>query len=128
MNIPPVKREWNINTIISVFGFIILLGGLLWTTAQRDKDLTAVVESVAEFKVETNGRLAALEGLPRQIDNLAFRLGVAESSNAAIAKGLDELQAAVAQQSGDLRVVKEILQRIERQSSPASFTPLATLN
>lgn len=128
MNIPPIKREWNINTLVSLGGFLLLLGGLLWTTAQRDRDLTVVVESLAEFKVETNGRLAALEGLPRQIDNLTFRLGAAESNNASIAKSLADLQTAVAQQSGDLKVVREILQRIERQSSPASFTPLATLN
>lgn len=127
MHIPPIERKWNINTLISVAGFMILLAGMLWTTAQRDRDLTTAVQELAEFKVATDGRLSALEGVSRQIDNLTFRLGAAESTNASISKSLSDLQAAVSQQSGDIRVVREILQRIDRQAGPASYSPLASV-
>ena len=127
MRVPPVKLEWNINTIIQLVTFGILLAGMVWTTAQRDADLTVLSGDFDEYKVQTNGRLMSLEGLPRQIDSLSFRLGAAETTNASITKSLADLQAAVALQSGDLKVVKEILQRIERQSSPAVFAPMASM-
>lgn len=48
----------------------------------------------------------------RKIDNLTYRVTVTEQSNANITTAIKELQALMSQQAGDLKVMKEILQRI----------------
>lgn len=125
MHIPPVKREWNINTLISVAGFVIMLGTMAAGYGRFTERMDGNQADFVEYKAATDVRIASIEAATRQIDALAFRLTAAESTNAAISRGLADLQAAVSQQSGDIRVVREILQRIERQATPASsFMPL----
>lgn len=125
MHIPPPKKEWNINTVISVAGFCLTLAGGVYAYGQLTSQVGYTEEQLASYRAATDARVAAIEQSTRQIDALAFRLTAAESTNAAISRGLADLQAAVSQQSGDIRVVREILQRIERQATPASFTPVA---
>lgn len=126
MHIPPVKREWNINTLISVAGFVIMLGTMAVGYGRFTERMDGNQADFVEYKTATDVRIASIEAATRQIDALTFRLTAAESTNAAISRGLADLQAAVSQQSGDIRVVREILQRIERQATPAaSVMPLA---
>lgn len=121
MNIPPVKREWNINTIISVLGFALTLVTLGVAYGQLTQQAVETAKSLDDYRATTDLRLSKLETETRQIDNLAFRLTAAESSNATVSRALDELQATVSQQSGDLRVIREILQRIERQGQTSAM-------
>lgn len=116
MNIsaPKVRYEVNLNTIIVLVGFCSMAIGWGITWGQNTTD----IKTLMEFRTE------ALVSL-RQVDNLNFRMTAAEASNAAVTRGMAELQSAVGRQSGDIQVVKEILQRIERQSSPTSLTPMA---
>lgn len=125
MHIPPPKKEWNINTIISVAGFVLTLAGGVYAYGQLTSQVAYTEQQLAAYKSATDVRVAAIELSTRQIDALAFRMTAAESTNAAISRGLADLQAAVSQQSGDIRVVREILQRIERQASPATYHPIA---
>lgn len=81
-------------------------------------------KQLSAYRTATDARVAAIELSTRQIDALAFRL-TAASTNAPISRGLADLQAAVSQQSGDIRVVREMLHRIERQTTSASYTPLS---
>lgn len=121
MHIPPIKKEWNINTLIAVAGFFLTLamtgGGMLWTYGQFTYQIGQNTKTIGDYRAATDLRIAKLETDTRQIDNLAYRLSAAEGVNERVSRVLDELQAAVAEQSGDLRVVREILQRIERQST-----------
>lgn len=127
MHIPPIKKDWNINTVISGVGFVITLATMAIGYGQFTERMEQGQREFAAYKLTTDTRIIALEGLGRQMDSLGFRMSAAETTNSAIARGLDELQSAVATQSGDLRVVREILQRIERQSSPAVFAPMASV-
>lgn len=129
MNIPPVKRELNTNTIIQLVTFVILLGGMVWTTAQRDADLTTLRRDFTEYRVahdqvhkdrlatvsgieaRTDARLSALEVAIRKLDNLEYRVTVVEQGSANLGKAVEELKAAVNNQSADLRVIREILTR-----------------
>lgn len=126
MHIPPPKKEWNVNTVISVAGFCLTLAGGVYAYGQLTSQVGYTELQLSAYRAATDARVAAVELATRQIDVLALRLTAAETTNSTIARGLDDLQAAVSQQSGDIRVVREILQRIERQAAPASFTPLAS--
>lgn len=127
MNIPPIKRDWNINTIISGVGFVITLATMAIGYGQFTERMEQGQREFAAYKLATDTRIVALEGMSRQMDSLGFRMSAAESTNATITKSLADLQAAVATQSGDLKVVREILQRIDRLSSPAVYSPLAAV-
>lgn len=126
MHIPPPRKEWNINTIISVAGFCLTLAGGVYAYGQLTSQVAYTEDQLSAYKAAMDLRVAAIELSTRQIDALAYRITAAESTNATISKGLADLQAAVSQQSGDIRVVREILQRIERQAAPATFTPMAS--
>lgn len=127
MNIPPIKKDWNINTVISGVGFVITLATMAIGYGQFTERMEQGQREFAAYKLATDTRIVALEGLSRQMDSLGFRMSAAETTNSAITRSLDDLQAAVATQSGDIRVMREILQRIERQSSPAVFAPMASM-
>lgn len=119
-------KGWNVNTYISIAGFLILLAGMVYTEGQSTQKLQSTVETFAKYQTETDNRIAQIEAQTRQLDSLAYRIGAAEASNAAVSRIMSDLQAAVSIQSGDIRVVKEILQRIERQASPAVLISPAT--
>jgi Tfp pilus assembly protein PilO len=111
---PARKYEVNINTVILLAGFAAMaIGwGMTWQSARGD------IEALKDWRTEATVAL-------KQIDGLTFRTAALEASNASFTRGMSEMQAAMSRQSGDIQVVKEILQRIERQSSPASFSPVA---
>lgn len=121
MNVPPMDKRWNINTIISVLGFALTLVTLGVAYGQLTQQAVETAKSLDDYRATTDLRLSKLETETRQIDNLAFRITAAESSNATVSRALDELQATVSQQSGDLRVIREILQRIERQGQTSAM-------
>lgn len=125
MHLPPVKRELNINTIISLVGFAIMLTSMAVGYGRFTEQMMQTASELSAYKSATDLRIAKLETDTRQLDNLAFRMSAAETSNAAVTRALGDLQSAVSDQSGDIKVIREILVRIEQQSTPASFTPLA---
>jgi len=113
MHLPQAQKDgfrWNLNTIVSVGGFIITLAAIAIGYGQFFER--------AKY-VET--RVEALESQVRKIDTMDYRLTAAEASGVTVARSLDQLRDAVSQQSGDLKVVKEILQRLESQSKAAVF-------
>lgn len=118
-------KGWNINTYVSIGGFVILLAGMVYTEGQSSQKLQSTVDAFASYQTDTDNRIAQIEAQTRQLDSLAYRIGAAEASNAAVSRIMSDLQASVAQQSGDIKVVREILQRLERQASPVDLRPLA---
>lgn len=107
------KLEWNLNTIIqlvTLFGMCV--GGVtIWVNKGRDIEELQKWRSAMEARSEE--RFRALESEVRKIDNLAYRVASTEQSSTSTAAAIKDLQALVSQQSGDLKVIKEILQRVE---------------
>lgn len=121
------KLEWNLNTILQIFSLLSFLAGgiYVWTNTTRDieelqrwraghdqyhKERLAEVKSI---EGRTEERFRTIEGEVRKIDNLAFRVAAAEQSVASTATAIRDLQALVSAQSGDIKVIREILQRLE---------------
>ncbi len=113
MPIDKSKFDWNLNTIIQVVTLVGMAAGgvMLWTNRSRD------VDELQKWRIEAeqsgkdlNLRVGKVESL---VDNLAYRMQAGEQSAAATAGAIKEVQTTLNVQSGDLRVVKEILQRIE---------------
>ncbi len=127
MHIPPIDKRLNINTIISLAGFALTLAGGVYAYSQFTSQVIYTSQELAAYKAATDVRITAVELAARQFDRLEFRISAAEDSNASIARGLDDLQSAVANQSGDIRVIVEIVKRLEDNATPTSFSPLAAI-
>lgn len=125
------KLEWNLNTVLQIISLLTLLSGgiYVWANTTRDildlqqwrsghenlhKDRLAEVKSI---EGRTDERFRSLEQDARKttslLENLSYRVTVTEQTTTSTATAIKELQSAVSQQSGDLKVVREILQRIE---------------
>lgn len=119
--------EWNLNTVIQLVSLAVMaLGGVtIWVEKSRDIEELQNwrgghelyhKERLAEVKAmegRTEERFRTIEGEVRKIDNLAYRIAAAEQSAASTAAAIKDLQALVSQQSGDIKVIREILQRID---------------
>lgn len=121
------KLEWNLNTIIQLVTLIGMCAGgvAIWVNKGRDIEelqnwkaghellhKERLVE-VKAIEARNEERFRSLESEVRKIDNLSYRLTVTEQSSTSTAAAIKDLQTLVSQQSGDLKVIKEILQRVE---------------
>ena len=111
MQLPRAKNEVNVNTIITVVGFLLTIagGGVAWGTAQAN------IATLTMTTAELGTRMTSAEGVISRLVNLEYRVTVAEQANTNLARAVDELRAAVASQSADIRVVREIVTRMDRQ-------------
>ncbi len=121
------KLEWNLNSILNLITLVGMIGGGGWIWANTTRDIEelqswrvsveqAQKDRLAESRERdgrTDERFRGLEAEVRKIDNLTYRVTITEQSTATITTAIKDLQTLLNQQSGDLKVVREILQRIE---------------
>lgn len=121
------KLEWNLNTILQLISLTTFAATGIWVWANTTRDIEDLQrwrlgheayhkERLAEVKAmegRTEERFRTIEAEVRKIDGLAYRIGAAEQSMATTAAAIRDLQDLVSAQSGDIKVIREILQRIE---------------
>lgn len=128
------KLEWNLNTLLQLVSLVTLLAGGIYAWTNTTRDIEELQrwrmgheqyhkERLAEVKI-TEGRneerFRSIEGEVRKIDNLTYRIAAAEQTTATTAASIKDLQTLVAAQSGDIKVIREILQRLEAGQKSAS--------
>lgn len=111
MQAPKLKNELNINTIIQIVGFLVLIagGGAAWATA-----LSAVAENskdIGEHRIEID----KLKLEAAKMDNLAYRITVTEQGQLNQARVAEQQGQQMNSLQSDMRVVREILSRIEKK-------------
>ncbi|MEN3146111.1 hypothetical protein ABCW43_02230 [Neorhizobium sp. IRAMC:178] len=127
----PTWHNWNLNTILNLLTLVGMLAGgvYIWANTTRDiEDLMKWRLSHEEYHKErlaetraiaasVNERLRAEEvkgnEVERKIDNLTYRVTVAEQSAVSVTSSIKDLQTGFNKQASDLQVVKEILLRME---------------
>ncbi|WP_411507877.1 hypothetical protein [Brucella anthropi] len=114
MQLPPKgKIEWNLNTLLQLaqIAFVVIGGVTLWVNQTRDiTDLQAWrTEAVADIK----NLKEDVRKVDTKVEGLQYRTTSTEQQVANMNAALKEIQAAVNQQTGDVRLVREILQRLE---------------
>lgn len=106
---PAWKFEWNLNTLVLIIG---LGSGLIaWGTTwgKFDAAIERAVVNVDRLEV----RLTALEVQSRQLDNHELRISANERQMSSSATAMRAVETTLNGLTGDVRVVKEILQRLE---------------
>ena len=116
---PALRYELNLNTIVQLVGFALLL----WAGGQGWGDLNTRVKALEDQSAKEEQRVSNVESDVRKYDNLLYRITVVEQANASVAKSLEDLKSSVSDLSGDTKVMREILQRLESKASPAMLRP-----
>lgn len=127
------KWEWNINTVVQVVGLaLIFAGGVgVWRDTQnrvgnleewRDEHERSVQALIAQeaaalaaLTARADAAVASIRDLGTQVDRNGYRVAGLEAKSPVVDETLKELQRAIADQSGDLKVIREILQRLEKR-------------
>lgn len=111
MHFPQAKNEVNVNTIIQIVGFLVVIAGMgvQWGQTRTDVDVLNREQAVH------SSQISALQVETSKIENLTYRITVQEQGSASLARSVDELKAAVNGQGADIKVMREILTRLDRQ-------------
>lgn len=124
--------EWNLNTILQLVTlFSILVGGVsVWVNTSRDileinqwkkahdelhRERSAEARALeARFDERLKGNESEIGRIKSDLGTIVYRVSTNESATNSVIKTMSDVQAAQAQQAGDLRLIREILQRLER--------------
>jgi peptidoglycan hydrolase CwlO-like protein len=130
MQIPERARKLgaNFNTFVMVAMGVLSIassvGTSVWVTANKSRD----IEDLQNWRTDTKTVLAALtervrttedkqQAIDGRIDNLNYRANISEQNLAGITGSIKDLSSSVNELTGDVKVVREILQRQDRQAA-----------
>lgn len=141
MKMPARENKVNWNTAISAAGFAIVIGLYLvsfgefrarvfesdrnledltrnvedWRTAHLDYHRERSADTGATF-ARGDQRITALEQRMQELATLAQRVAAVEQGAASLTKSVAELTSAMSTISGDIRVIRESILRLEREA------------
>lgn len=130
------KLEWNLNTIIQIVTLVGMVGGgiAIWVDKSRDiEDLQGWrtnheqlhkerLVDVKANEARADERFKNIESDVRRLsgkaDNLDYRMTSSEQAVGGVVQTVKDVQQAVSAQSGDLREIKVIVQRMVKGQRP----------
>lgn len=107
------KFEWNLNTVLQLFSLAAMLGGGVFFWVNRSRDVDDLQRWSLSQAADSKAQDARLDKVEAQVSNHEYRITIGERFSANTEASIKEVQTSINQQSGDLKVVREILQRIE---------------
>lgn len=111
MHFPKVKNEITLTTVVTAFGFLLTIagGGAVYGAMQ------AGVGALASEQIRIGERVEGNAGQVNRIPNLEYRITVQEQANIGTTQAIEEMRRTMADQSADLKVMREILLRVDSQ-------------
>jgi len=113
---PSWKWEWNLNTIVVLVGFASGFVAWGWTLNELQTGRSTNASNIERL----DARLTALEVSTRQLDNHELRIGNVEKQATDGATAMRAVEATLNGLAADMRVTREILQRLEASSRSRS--------
>ncbi|HWK14651.1 MAG TPA: hypothetical protein VNS02_09670 [Rhizobiaceae bacterium] len=113
LSAPSWKWEWNLNTIAILIGFAAGLVAWGWTLNELQTGRSTNAANIERLDT----RLTALEVSTRRLDNHELRIGNVEKQATDAATAMRAVEATLNGLAADMRVTREILQRLEAASS-----------
>lgn len=112
---PAWKWEWNLNTVVILIGFAggIAAWGGMWERVNSGNAANAAALDRLELRV------AAIEVETRRLDTQDLRLTAVEKQANDAALAMRSVEGTLNALSSDMRLVREILQRLEGNRVPA---------
>lgn len=115
---PTWKWEWNLNTVLQLVGFGLLLVGWGYAVADLRQGRALNASEISDLKA----RVSVNEKAIRQIDNHELRITNMERAAADASSTMRSLENTLNGLASDMKVTREILQRIEA-SQKARYQP-----
>ena len=129
---PKFKNELNLHTVVLLVGLVATIGGAFYTAGQQAKRVDGIDERIdghdnlhkekgAEFAAkfaDVYARLRAVDAEARRIENLSYRTTVLEQGAENTQRALGEVKEQLNTLSADIRVMREILTRMDKNRSP----------
>ena len=124
MHRPAFKYEINVTTILALAMFVITIGGIVmqhgrftqrvdqWISAHEELHKSRLADTTASY-ARMDERMKAMEAESRSLENIRYRLTVQEQGATSLARTVDELRQAIAQQNSDIRLIREIVTRLD---------------
>lgn len=106
---PQWKWEWNPNTLFQVVQLLVLMSGGIWFLG----GVSAANEDNAKNIAALIARVGVLESDSRQLDTHKLRIENLERQVIESAQGMRAVDQNINQLASDIRLVREILQRLE---------------
>lgn len=114
MRAPAWKFELNLNTIVMLIGFI---GGFMtWGATWNEVQNRSSANSQGIDRLDK--RLTSVEASMRVLDTQELRLKAVEKQSSDASVSMRSLETTLNALGTDIRVVKEILQRLENGNRP----------
>ncbi|WP_286181939.1 hypothetical protein [Rhizobium sp. ICMP 5592] len=116
----------NINTVVGILSIVSSVGMGVWVTANKSRDIEDLQNWKKDFIIQNEAtgvrvdeRLKSLEGKQSLADGdiktLGFRMSASEQSVGSVLASIKDLTSSVNELNGDVKVVREILVRQDRQ-------------
>ncbi len=109
MRAPTWRFEWNLNTIVLLFG---LLAGVAAWGATWERMSSGQAANLGAID-RLDRRVTSLETTARMLDNHELRISNVEKQASDAATAMRAVEAALNALAADMKVTREILQRIE---------------
>lgn len=118
-NAPTWKWEWNINTLVLLIGLIsgVAAWGATWERVKAGQ--LANDRELNQLEV----RIGVVEATARQLDNHELRLTGVERQVSDAGAAMRALESSINALASDIRVTREIVQRIEAAQSGVQRRP-----
>lgn len=110
MKAPTFRWEWNVNTVAVLTGFA--AGFVAWgyTLSELETGRLTNASNITRLEV----RVERLEGTSRVLDNHELRINTVEKQAVDAATAMRSVEQAISSLASDTRLVREILERLER--------------
>lgn len=109
MQAPRFKWEWNLNTIAVIAGFVATLIAWGYMLSELQTGNRVNRESIERL----DKRVTTIEAEARRLDTHELRLSAVEKQSVDASAAMRAVETTLSGLSSDIRVVREILQRIE---------------
>lgn len=148
MKLPERENKVNWNTAISALGFAVVVAVYLVSFGEfraqvfeSNRSVASLASDVEDWRVahmdyhrerygewagakaEVEQRIGRLENRLQDLSTLTHRVTVVEQGAASLTKSVAELTSAMSTISGDIRVIRESILRLERENVQTDYNP-----
>lgn len=106
----------NLNTMVVIGGFLITIITMIFTGGVKFSAVNSGIEANKNAVANLHTRVSSIESVQRTIDNHELRIKTMESQMLDSIAGIRAVETSMGQLSSDIRVVREILQRLESKT------------
>lgn len=113
MKLPTVENKVNWTTLIAAFSVCVTVGGMVYSHGKFTQRMDSNESAQATTNARTDAQLDRLAEDNKKLENLTYRMTLVEQNHLGLTRTLDNLNASISAQGADIRVIREILNRID---------------